>query len=86
TLRQIEQIDRRVLRGERIPHEDKVFSIFEPDTEWICKGKAGVPVELGLRVNMVEDQDCFILHHQVMEKTTDDQVAVAMVDEIKQRY
>ncbi|MCU7902330.1 MAG: transposase, partial [Candidatus Thiodiazotropha sp. (ex Lucinoma aequizonata)] len=86
TLRQIEQIDRRVLRGERIPHEAKVFFIFELHTEWICKGKAGVPVELGLRVNVVEDRDRFILHHQVMEKTTDDQVAVAMVDEIKQRY
>lgn len=43
-------IDRRVLKGECIPHEEKVFSIFEPHTEWICKGKAGVPVELGLRV------------------------------------
>jgi len=84
--RQIEQIDRRVLQGERIPHEEKVFSIFEPHTEWICKGKAGVPVELGLRVNVIEDRDRFILHHQVMEKTTDDQVAIAMVDETQQRF
>ena len=84
--RQIEQIDRRVLQGERIPHEEKVFSLFEPHTEWICKGKAGVPVELGLRVNVVEDRDRFILHHQVMEKTTDDQVAIAMVDETQQRF
>lgn len=84
--RQIDQIDRRVLRGERIPHDEKVFSIFQPHTEWICKGKAGVPMELGLRVNIIEDRCRFILHHQVMEKTTDDQVAVAMVDETKQRY
>jgi len=84
--RQIEQIDRRVLQGERIPHEEKVFSLFEPHTEWICKGKAGVPVELGLRVNVVEDRDRFILHHQVMERTTDDQVAIAMVDETLQRF
>jgi len=84
--RQIEQIDRRVLQGERIPHEEKVFSLFEPHTEWICKGKAGVPVELGLRVNVVEDRDRFILHHQVMEKATDDQVAIAMVDETLQRF
>jgi hypothetical protein len=83
--RQIDQIDRRVLQGEPIPHEEKVFSIFEPHTEWICKGKAGVPVELGLRVNVIEDRNRFILHHQVMEKTTDDQVAVAIVDETKQR-
>jgi hypothetical protein len=84
--RQIEQIDRRVLQGERIPHEEKVFSIFEPHTEWICKGKAGVPMELGLRVSVVEDKDRFILHHQVMEQTTDDQVAIALVDETQQRY
>ncbi|MBK7768266.1 MAG: hypothetical protein IPI44_20815 [Sulfuritalea sp.] len=47
--------------------------------ESISKGKAGVPVELGLRVCIMEDQHRFILHHQVMEKQTDDPVAVAMV-------
>ena len=66
--RQIDQIRRRVIYGETIPHEEKVFSIFEPHTEWIGKGKAGVPVELGLRVCVLEDQHRFILHHQVMEK------------------
>jgi transposase, IS5 family len=84
--RQIDQIDRRVLRGERIPHDEKVFSLFQPHTEWISKGKAGVPVELGLRVCIMEDRDRFILHHQVMEKCTDDKVAIAMVDETKQRF
>ena len=84
--RQIDQIRRRVLQGERIPHEEKVFSIFQPHTEWICKGKAGVPVELGLRVCVVEDQYRFILHHQVMEKTTDDQIAVAIVKETQTRF
>jgi len=84
--RQIDQIRRRVLQGERIPHEEKVFSIFQPHTEWISKGKAGVPVELGLRVCVVEDQHRFILHHQVMEKTTDDQIAVAIVKETQVRF
>lgn len=84
--RQIDQIDQRVLQGKRILHEEKVFSLFEPHTEWICKGKAGVPVELGLRVNVVEDRDRFILHHQVMEKVTDDRVAITMVDETLQRF
>jgi hypothetical protein len=84
--RQIDQIRRRVLRGETIPHEEKVFSLFERHTEWICKGKAGVPVELGLRVVVVEDQHRFILHHQVMEKTTDDQVAVPLMTETVARY
>lgn len=83
---QIDLIERRVLQGERIPHDEKVFSIFEPHTEWISKGKAGAPVELGLRVNVVEDAHRFILHHQVMEGTTDEQVAVAAVDETQQRF
>ena len=84
--RQIEQIRRRVLLEQAIPHGEKVFSIFEPHTEWISKGKAGVPVELGLRVCVLEDQHRFILHHRVMEKMTDDQVAVAMVDETRERF
>jgi len=84
--RQIDQIRRRVLQGETIPHAQKVFSIFEPHTEWISKGKAGVPVELGLRVAIVEDQYGFILHHQVMEQTTDDKIAVAIVRETQERF
>jgi transposase, IS5 family len=84
--RQIDQIRRRVLNGERIPHHEKVFSIFQPHTEWINKGKAGVPVELGLRVAVVEDQYRFILHHQVMEKLTDDQVAIALIDATRARF
>jgi hypothetical protein len=84
--RQINQIRRRVLQGETIPHEEKVFSLFQPHTEWISKGKAGVPVELGLRVCVVEDLHRFILHHQVMEKTTDDQIAVSIVKESQSRF
>jgi hypothetical protein len=84
--RQIDQVDRRVLQGQTIPHEEKVFSLFQQHTEWIAKGKAGVPVELGLRVCVVEDQHRFILNHLVMQGTTDDAVAVPIVEETKQRF
>lgn len=84
--RQIDQTDRRVLQGETIPHEEKVFSIFEPHTEWISKGKAGVPVEFGVRVCVLEDQYQFILHHRVMWQETDEKIAVAMVEEAKNRF
>lgn len=84
--RQINQIDRRVLKGEEIPHHEKVFSIFEPHTEWISKGKAGVPVELGLRVCVLEDQHQFVLHHHVMEKETDDMIASKMVKETQKKF
>jgi IS5 family transposase len=85
-VRQIDQIRRRVIEGEVIPHGEKVFSIFQPHTEWISKGKAGVPVELGLRVCVLEDRNRFILHHRVMMRETDDQVAVAMITETKERF
>jgi transposase, IS5 family len=84
--RQIEQIERRVLQGQSIAHEEKVFSVFQPHTEWISKGKAGVPQELGLRVCVVEDHHRFILSHQVMEKTVDTQVALAITQKTKERF
>jgi len=84
--RQIDQIQRRVVLDEKIAHEEKVFSIFEPHTEWISKGKAGVPQELGLSVCVLKDQYGFILHHQVMEQQTDSKVAVAMAQGAKERF
>ena len=84
--RQIDQIRRRVVLGEKIPHAEKVFSIFEPHTEWISKSKAGVPQELGLKVCVLRDQYGFILHHRVMCRETDDKVAVTMVQEAKKRF
>lgn len=77
--RQIDQIRRRVLEGQTIPHEEKVFSIFEEHTEWISKGKAGVPVELGLKVAVVEDQHRFILNHRVL--TEDVEAAVPLIED-----
>ena len=81
-----DQVYRRVILDETIPHSEKIFSIFQPHTEWISKGKAGVPVELGLRVCILEDQHQFILHSKVMEKETDDKIAVEMVTETQKRF
>jgi len=64
--RQIDQIRRRVVEGETIPHNEKVFSLFEEHTEWISKG--------------------LILHHRVMQKETDDQIAVSIIQETKDRF
>jgi len=82
----IDQIRRRIIHGESIPHEEKVFSVFEEHTEWISKGKAGVPVELGLRVAIVEDQFGFILHHKVLQNETDDKIAVPIIRETKKHF
>ena len=83
---QIDQIQRRVFNGETIPHDEKTFSIFEPHTRWIQKGKAGVPFELGLPVCVVEDQYRFILHHHVMASEYDVDVAVPIIEKVKELF
>jgi len=82
----IEQINKRVIDEETIPHNEKVFSIFEEHTEWISKGKAGVPQQLGIRVCIVRDQFGFILEHKVMEKQTDDKIAVSIIFDVRQKF
>jgi len=67
-------------QGEQIPHEEKILSIFEPPTLWINFGPAGDTKELGVKVCILEVTWRFILHHEVMEKQTDDKIAVKMVD------
>ena len=84
--RQIDQISRRIIFEEKIPHDEKVFSIFEQHTEWISKGKACVPQELGLKVCILEDPYGFITHHQVMQKQTDDQIAVPFIKKAKELF
>ncbi len=84
--RQIDQIERRVIEGETIAHKEKVLPIFQPHTEWISKGKAGVPVELGLKVCIVESTQGYLLHHRVMQKQTDEQIAIDLITETQARY
>ena len=83
-VRQIDQIDRRLLKGETIPQNEKVFSIFEPHTRWISKGKAGRPVELGVPVGIAEDQYQFILHYEIMWTGSDVDFAVPLVEITKE--
>ena len=85
-VRQIDQVRRRIVRGEVIPQEEKVFSVFEPHTRWIAKGKAGVPVEFGVPVCVVEDQYRFILNHRVMWEESDTEVCVPFMEETVGMY
>jgi hypothetical protein len=84
--RQIDQINRRIILKQIIPHSEKVFSLFNPFTEWISKGKAGVPVEFGLRVSISSDQHGFILTHTTMEKEQDVDVAIPMIIQVKEDF
>ena len=66
-----DQIRRRLIDGEIIPHIEKIFSIFEEDVEWITKGKSNKPVELGHLELITTDQYQFIVDYHTMYKEKD---------------
>ena len=82
----IDQIDRRLLKGEKIPHSEKVFSIFEPHTEWIKKGKSNNRVELGHNVLVTTDQYHFIVDHKVMINERDNAQPFSLMERLKENY
>ena len=63
---------RRVIKGETVPNEDKVFSLFEPHTQLYKRGKAGEPVQFGRLVLIFEDTAGFITHHHVLPRDAQD--------------
>jgi hypothetical protein len=82
----IDLVDRRLLKGETIPHAEKIFSIFEPWTEWISKGKVHKPVELGKRTNVASDQWHIIVDWHVADHQQDNQLLIPAIDRITQHY
>jgi hypothetical protein len=81
-----DQISRRLLEGEKIAHEEKVFSIFEPDTEWITKGKLNNRVELGHMVLVTSDQHHFIVDYKVMYNEKDAPQIPDLCKRLKMNY
>ena len=45
----VNQTKRRVLKGESVPAQDKVLSIFEPHTDVICRGRKRIPSNMATR-------------------------------------
>lgn len=64
----ISQARRRVLDGQQVPNDEKVFSIFEPHTELIKRGKQGKLVELGHMIEIHQVAGKFISGYNVFEK------------------
>lgn len=63
---------RRVMEGESVPNCEKLYSLFEPDTELIKRGKAAKPNEFGHKVLVIEDAVGYICHYQVLERGQED--------------
>ena len=79
--------ERRMINGETIPNPEKVFSLFEPDTELINRGKVPVPIEFGHRVLIMEDSAGFIVHAEVMSiGMTDEKILADVMKRLQEQY
>lgn len=66
--RVVDQARRRVLNGEQVPNDEKLFSIFETHTELLKRGKAGKPIEYGHMVLFQQVEAKFITDYRVFDK------------------
>lgn len=65
--RVIDQSERRVFGGETVPADEKLYSLFEPHTDMIKRGKVYKPVEFGHKVLLVESRIGLITDYQVLD-------------------
>ena len=61
----MEQAHQRVIEGKQVPNDQKLFSIFEPHTELLIRGKAGKPIEFGHMIQIQQVDGKFITHYDV---------------------
>jgi len=82
----LDLVERRLLKEESIPSHEKVFSLFEPHTEWIQKGKQRPNVELGHRLLIATDQNQLIQDYDVPVGEADVDQSVPVADRLLGRY
>ena len=66
--RVVDQARRRVLHGESVPNEEKLFSLFESHTELLKRGKAGKDIEFGHMIQIQQVGEKFITDYEVYDK------------------
>ena len=82
----IDLVERRVIRGEQIPVWEKVYSLFEPHTEWLYKGKSNKGVKLWRNILVAIDQWGFAVDHQVIERQAEVSLAIPLTERLLSRF
>jgi len=67
---------RRLLHGESVPNDQKLFSLYETHTQLYKRGKAGEPIQFGRLVMVYEDAAGFIVHHHLLPREQKDRDVV----------
>jgi IS5 family transposase len=68
-----------VLNHEEVPIDEKLFSIFEPHTDLIKRGKSQTPVEFGHKILLTESGNGLITHYAVLDGNPSDELHVEPV-------
>jgi hypothetical protein len=82
----LDLVERRLLQEETIPAHEKVFSLFEPHTEWVQKGKQRPNVELGHRLLIATDQHQLIQDYAELVGEVEVNQSVPVADRLLGRY
>jgi len=78
---------RRAFDNEKVPNSEKVFSIFEPHTELIMRGRRDRPIEFGHKVLLTQSREKFITDVFVLEKNRgDDELLPVVFDRHEEKY
>lgn len=85
-VKMIDLTRRRLIQDEIIPAGEKIYSIFEPHTEWITKGKVNRRAELGHLLLITTDQYQFIADYKVMEGQKDPSQVPSLVQRIQHKF
>ena len=85
-IKMIDLVHRRLIKDEVIPAAEKFYSIFEPHTEWITKGKLNKKVELGHLLLITTDAHQFIVDYKVMEGQRDASQIPSLIKRIKETF
>jgi IS5 family transposase len=85
--RVIDQSRRRVLNGEQVPTDEKLYSIFEPHTDLIKRGKVQTPIEFGHKVFLAESAHGLITQYDVLDgNPIDEQHVVVSLERHRQTF
>jgi len=82
-MQKIVSVARRRFNGEQVPNEEKVFSLFEPHTELIQKGKKDKPIEFGHQIFITQTPEKFITDCILYEKSPSE---TTMLPEVVDRH
>jgi len=81
----IDQCERRVVKGEKVPASEKIVSIFEDHTDIIKRGKTQSPTEFGHKVLITTAKSGLITQYQVFRGNPDDAHMIPAIVAVHQK-